>query len=92
MHLAPLVAALFAGTLLATAAQAGPLIELSAEASRPAANDLLRASVYGESSGSNPAELARKIEEVLMWRPAQEPGSPLEGTPDDPRFKYLKYD
>jgi 4a-hydroxytetrahydrobiopterin dehydratase len=36
--------------------------------------------------------LARKIEEVLMWRPAQEPGSPLEGTPDDPRFKYLKYD
>ena len=36
--------------------------------------------------------LAHKIEEVLMWRPAQEPGSALEGTPDDPRFKYLKYD
>ena len=36
--------------------------------------------------------LARKIEEVLMWRPAGEEGSPLEGTPDDPRFKYLKYD
>ena len=34
--------------------------------------------------------LARKIEDVLMWRP--EDGSPLEGTPDDPRFKYLKYD
>ena len=36
--------------------------------------------------------LARKIEDVLMWQPAQEPGSALEGTPDDPRFKYLKYD
>ena len=36
--------------------------------------------------------LARKIEEVVMWRPGQEPGSPLEGTPDDPRFKYLKDD
>ena len=37
-------------------------------------------------------ELAKKIEEVVMWRPAAAPGSALEGTPDDPRFKYLKYD
>ncbi len=36
--------------------------------------------------------LARKIEEVLTWQPGLEPGSALEGTPDDPRFKYLKYD
>lgn len=36
-------------------------------------------------------ELARKIEEVVMWQPGLEGGS-LEGTPDDPRFKYLKYD
>ena len=36
--------------------------------------------------------LAAKIEEVLMWQPGAEPGSALEGTPDDPRFKYLKYD
>jgi 4a-hydroxytetrahydrobiopterin dehydratase len=36
--------------------------------------------------------LARKIEDVLMWRPGTEAGSALEGTPDDPRFKYLKYD
>ncbi len=35
-------------------------------------------------------ELAAKIEEVVMWRPGE--GSALEGTPDDPRFKYLKYD
>lgn len=36
--------------------------------------------------------LARKIEDVLMWQPALDPGSPLEGTPDDPRFRHLKYD
>jgi len=34
--------------------------------------------------------LAAKIEEVVMWRPG--PDSPLEGTPDDQRFKYVKYD
>lgn len=36
--------------------------------------------------------LAKKIEEVLMWQPGQEAEPVLEGTPDDPRFKYLKYD
>jgi 4a-hydroxytetrahydrobiopterin dehydratase len=36
--------------------------------------------------------LAAKIESVLMWQPAAEPGAVLEGTPDDPRFKYIKYD
>ncbi|NML45567.1 4a-hydroxytetrahydrobiopterin dehydratase [Ramlibacter sp. G-1-2-2] len=34
-------------------------------------------------------ELARKIEDVVLWRP--EPGGALEGTPDDPRFTYVKY-
>jgi 4a-hydroxytetrahydrobiopterin dehydratase len=37
-------------------------------------------------------ELAKKIEEVVMWQPAKAVGSALEGTPDDVRFKYLKYD
>jgi len=37
-------------------------------------------------------ELAKKIEEVVMWQPAKAAGSALEGTPDDVRFKYLKYD
>jgi 4a-hydroxytetrahydrobiopterin dehydratase len=32
--------------------------------------------------------LARKIEEVVTWRPGAEDG-PLSGTPDDPRFAYL---
>ena len=36
--------------------------------------------------------LARKIEEVVMWQPGAEADSPLEGTPDDARFKYIKYD
>ena len=36
-------------------------------------------------------ELARKIEEVIMWQPAGEGGA-LEGTPDEPQFKYLLYD
>lgn len=37
-------------------------------------------------------ELARRMDEVILWRPAAEEGSSLEGTPDDPRFKYIKYD
>lgn len=36
--------------------------------------------------------LARKIEEVVQWQPGTEPEPVLEGTPDDPRFKYVKYD
>ena len=36
--------------------------------------------------------LARKIEDVVMWQPGSEADSPLEGTPNDPRFKYIKYD
>ena len=37
-------------------------------------------------------ELARKIEEMVGWRPGKEGGA-LEGTPEtDLRFAYLKYD
>ncbi|WP_438969754.1 4a-hydroxytetrahydrobiopterin dehydratase [Methylophaga sp.] len=36
-------------------------------------------------------ELAQKIEEVVSWQPGLEEGA-LTGTPDDPRFKYIKYD
>ena len=35
--------------------------------------------------------LARKIEEVVMWRPGQEGGA-LSGTPADPRFAYVTYE
>jgi 4a-hydroxytetrahydrobiopterin dehydratase len=37
-------------------------------------------------------ELARKIEDVVMWQPALVEEGALEGTPEDPRFKYVKYD
>jgi 4a-hydroxytetrahydrobiopterin dehydratase len=36
-------------------------------------------------------ELAQKIEDVIMWQPGKEGGA-LVGTPDDPRFNYIKYD
>ncbi|MFQ5953745.1 MAG: 4a-hydroxytetrahydrobiopterin dehydratase [Kiloniellales bacterium] len=35
--------------------------------------------------------LARKIEDVVQWQPGTEGGA-LQGTPNDPRFAYLKYD
>jgi 4a-hydroxytetrahydrobiopterin dehydratase len=36
-------------------------------------------------------ELARKIEEFVLWRPGAD--GALDGTPnDDPRFAYVKYD
>lgn len=44
-----------------SSAGAGTLVDLAAEASRPAANDMLRASLYGEASGNNPADLARRV-------------------------------
>jgi 4a-hydroxytetrahydrobiopterin dehydratase len=35
--------------------------------------------------------LAKRIEALLTWRPTAADG-PLEGTPDDPRYRYLVYD
>ena len=35
--------------------------------------------------------LSEKIETVVSWNPSLEDNT-LEGTPDDPRFKYIKYD
>ena len=37
-------------------------------------------------------QLARKIEDVVMWQPGLDSGSALEGTPDDPRFAYIRHD
>jgi len=37
-------------------------------------------------------QLAKKIEETVQWQPGEEEGSAFEGTPSDPRFKYIKYD
>ena len=35
--------------------------------------------------------LAEKIESVVQWNPSTEDNT-LEGIPEDPRFKYIKYD
>jgi len=35
--------------------------------------------------------LAAKIEEVVLWRPGKQ-GGPLEGTPEDDRHGYIKYE
>ena len=34
-------------------------------------------------------DLAKKIDEFVLWNPVEE-GLSLEGTPDDPRFAYVK--
>ena len=36
--------------------------------------------------------LAKKIESVIQWDANMESGGILEGTPEDQRFKYIKYD
>ncbi|RIX47409.1 MAG: DUF541 domain-containing protein [Rhodocyclales bacterium GT-UBC] len=46
-------------------AQAGTLVELSAEASRPAANDLIRATMFAEANAADPADVARKVNQDL---------------------------
>lgn len=37
-------------------------------------------------------ELALKIEELVMWQPAKQAGSALDGTPDDAQYRYIKYE
>lgn len=58
-----LTALLSCAGLLAVAAgaNAGTTIDLGAEASRAAVNDLARASVFAEASGGAPGELAKRI-------------------------------
>ena len=51
--------------LLCSAAGAGTTVDLTADASRPAANDMVRATIFSEASGSNPAELARRINKEI---------------------------
>lgn len=44
---------------------AGPLIELSAEASRATSNDLFRATVFSEASHANSATVARQVNQQI---------------------------
>jgi predicted secreted protein len=43
----------------------GTLIDLSVEASKPALNDMGRATIYVEASGGNPAELANRVNTAI---------------------------
>lgn len=56
---------LLCAALLATPAFAGTTIDLSAEANRPAANDLARATVFAEASGATPGELAKRVNGLI---------------------------
>ena len=58
------LAGLFGLSTLGTT-QAGTLVDLSAEASRPAPNDEIHAMVYAEATGNNPAELAKRVNQSL---------------------------
>ncbi len=49
----------------ATGTPARPTVELSAEANRPAPNDLATATAYVESSDANPARLAERVNETM---------------------------
>lgn len=55
----------FLAGLFLSSAYAGPTIDLSAEASLPAANDLVRAVVYSEANGSDPAEVAHRVNQEI---------------------------
>ena len=57
--------ALLACALLSLGAQAGTLVNLSAEASLAAANDQVSAIVYAEANGANPADLARQVNQDI---------------------------
>ena len=61
---APMLAFVITGALI-TSATAGPLVDLSAEASRQAPNDQLQASAYIESTGENAQEVAKKANAAI---------------------------
>lgn len=52
--------------LLVTSAHAAPMtVDLAVEASRPAPNDLMRATVAAEASGPTPAALSRQVNSMI---------------------------
>lgn len=60
----PLLTFLLVGAMI-TSATAGPLVDLSAEASRQAPNDQLQASAYVESTGENAQDVAKKANAAI---------------------------
>lgn len=52
-------------TLSAASFAAPMIVELSAEASRPAINDLVRATAFAEAAGTTPGDLSRQINQQI---------------------------
>ena len=63
-HAARLLA-LLAWTWSAPGWSAPLVVDLSAEASRPAANDQLRATIFAEASGATPGELSAQVNKLI---------------------------
>jgi predicted secreted protein len=64
LHRLPVIFILLA-TLTTPALAAPTTIDLSAEASRAAPNDLARATVFAEATGSTPGELSKRINSLI---------------------------
>jgi len=60
-----LLALLLAVPALADTGSNATTIDLSAEATRPAGNDLVRATVFAEASGATPGELAKRVNGMI---------------------------
>jgi predicted secreted protein len=56
---------LSASPALAATAERPTTVELAAEASRPAANDLARATVFAEATGATPGELGKRVNGLI---------------------------
>ena len=72
LHTLPLLALLVAlpapaapGSGSGSGSGSGTSIDLAAEASRPAANDLARATVFAEAAGATPSELAKRVNGLI---------------------------
>lgn len=65
LHAAPLLLVLLATPAVAAAGSSATTIDLSAEAARPASNDLVRATVFAEATGATPAELAEQVKRLI---------------------------
>jgi predicted secreted protein len=57
--------ALLAWTLSAPSWAAPLVVDLAAEANRPAANDQLRATIFAEASGATPGELSAQVNKLI---------------------------
>ncbi|HCV14546.1 MAG TPA: cyclic nucleotide-binding protein, partial [Candidatus Accumulibacter sp.] len=61
----PLLALLLAPPALAATTERATTIDLAAEAGRPAANDLARATVFAEATGATPGEPGKRVNSLI---------------------------